>query len=257
MGTVLIATAADQGNRWQKVAYAARLPVKLTGALMLIALSVCANGMSFSLETVAGSDHPRLFMSGEIQRGDAARLQRFIAAHQSEAPGLTAELDSPGGDVDEAFRLGRMMRELLIPVVVHPPRSCVSACLFVYLSAYLRGASAAADGTYSSFGVHRPRFDADVTRGMTVEQAEAAHNAAFVRIKAWLQAQLVPQVLIDKLLSLPSNEVYWLSQNDIDSLGRRPPWFDEWLAARCPGFSEAERRLMRDSNSETSHRRLG
>jgi hypothetical protein len=222
-------------------------------ACMLAACSCSSLAMNYAIRSLKLGPNPAgdyLLMSGEITRGDVERLRAFVAANSQRVPSLLTVLDSPGGDLDEALRLAQAVRDLRFYVMVPPGFHCVSACFFIYVGAAQRDAWGmdTKGEPAQTLGVHRPRFDATETRGLTLEQAEKAHNAAFARAKQWLQGQFVPQALIDKLLSLPSSQVYWLSSQDIDAIGSRAPWFEEWLLARCPGFIEAERRVLHPPN---------
>jgi hypothetical protein len=178
-----------------------------------------------------------IVMSGEIKRGDVERFRNFAEAHSSDVVVGTTILDSPGGDVDEAMRLAQVARDLILRITVPAGFHCVSACFFIYVASAYRVAWS------QTLGVHRPRFDAAVIRGMSLAEAQKAHDEGFARAKAWLQAQFVPQALIDKLLSLPSSQVYWLTDEDIYAIGERAPWYEEWLLARCPGYIEAQQRF--------------
>ena len=87
-----------------------------------------------------------------------------------------------------------------------------------------------------ALAIHRPYFSSDVTRQMSAAQADTAHNAAFAKARRWLQDQFVSQALIDRMFSLPSTRAYWLTVEDVQQLGSRAPWYEEWLLARCPDY---------------------
>jgi hypothetical protein len=125
---------------------------------------------------------------------------------------------------------------------------CASACFFLYV-----GAAKRMGWLGRALAIHRPFFPADVTRSLSPAHAEAAHNAAFTKAKHWLQDQLVPQTLIDRLFSLPSTQAYWLNSQDVEQLGMRAPWYEEWLLARCPDFIRAEQRFFATAAGTRAH----
>lgn len=56
---------------------------------------------------------------------------------------------------------------------------------------------------------------------------------------------MIPQQMMDKMFSLPSSSAYWLTQQDVDGLGNRAPWYEEWTLARCPDLVAAESNLRK------------
>ena len=195
---------------------------------------------------------PSLLMSGEIRRGDASRLRQFLADHAMEyLQSSEVVLDSQGGDMEESIQLAQVLREVLAQVWAFPPHRCASACFFLYVGAAKRMAFSS---PRAGLAIHRPFFSTDVTRRMSAAESDAAHNAGFTRARHWLQDQLVPQVLIDRLFSLPSSQAYWLSNSDIETLGRRSAWYEEWLLARCPDFVRVEQQLFQTRGGPTAAR---
>lgn len=74
---------------------------------------------------------------------------------------------------------------------------------------------------------------------MTASQAEALQKAALTQARTFLEGLNVPTNLIDKMFQLASTEVYWLSGSEVEvQLGRRPPWYEQFLIARC-GFKKS------------------
>ena len=222
----------------------------LWGAIAMLCATP-AKEMEFSFRPVTISETSKpvkaLIASGEIRHGDTKRLREFLGIRgnvdtfllspQAGGAGTIIILDSPGGDVDEAILLSQVMRDILAMVGSQSPMSCASACFFLYVGAARRMTST------DRLAVHRPFFSGDATRKMSLVQAEAAHNAGFSRAKRWMQDQLVPQTLIDRMFSLSSTQAYWLTPQDVEQLGQRAPWYEEWLLARCPNYISAYQRF--------------
>ena len=225
--------------------------IALFGSLLTIAL-IPAAAMDFSFRPVEIPCPGKpctvnaLVASGVIRHGDARALREFLGIRENAlkylgspdggGAGAFVILDSRGGDVEEAIRLAQVLREAQATVGSLPPMVCASACFFLYV-----GAARRLGWLGEAFAVHRPYFSADVTGKLSLAQAEAAHNAGFARAKRWLQDQLVSQVLIDKMFSLPSTDAYWLSEQEVRQLGELAPWYEEWLVAHCPGRITFER----------------
>ena len=53
------------------------------------------------------------------------------------------------------------------------------------------------------------------------------------RIRQYLGAENVPQMLVDAMMSRPSTDVYWLTDDDLESLGEYSPAYEELLIAKC------------------------
>ena len=211
------------------------------GAQLAVA-SLAAPAMEMNIQLIDfGLDRPLsgLLLKGPIRKGDAQRLRQLLGTNIVEfASQPFVILDSPGGDVDEALQLAQILREAMANTILVPPSRCASACFFLYV------ASPSRMSLPNVIAIHRPFFAAETTRKLSAPDADAAQNAAYARVRRWLQDQLVPQELIDKMFSLPSTQAYFLTKKDIDALGQRSAWYEEWLLARCPKYLDVERRVQ-------------
>ena len=52
-------------------------------------------------------------------------------------------------------------------------------------------------------------------------------------VSVYLKAEMVPQRLIDEMMSRSSTNIYWMSNDDIDQLGEYSPGLEEMLISRC------------------------
>jgi hypothetical protein len=48
-----------------------------------------------------------------------------------------------------------------------------------------------------------------------------------------------------------STQVHWLTHAELDQLGMRAPWYEEFLIARCGLNKDTERKLMSDPEHST------
>lgn len=177
---------------------------------------------------------PFLSIRGEIKKGDYQKL-RSIYLNSPYAPPILY-LDSPGGDVGEAMKMGQLVRLLQIQTFVTKDKICASACFFIFLGGAGRLAVGAVDGyaiplgfATGYVGLHRPYFQAPSGSDESLNR----QTAAMKRVRAYLESYLVPGRLIDLMMSRPSNDIYWLSDNDLEELGDYPPELEELFISRC------------------------
>ena len=48
-----------------------------------------------------------------------------------------------------------------------------------------------------------------------------------------LEANLIPRRLIDEMMSRPSNDIYWLSNDDLYELSKSPPALEQLYLSKC------------------------
>ena len=202
-------------------------------------------GLNFSFESVARFDaaanRKALWMKGEVAEGDLGRLLRFLREHPRDfvEHGGHVVFVVDGGDVVEATRIGRFIRETLIEAWL-PDASrtrCVSACFFMFVNAVSRVAVA------DSVGVHRPHFDAGRLAGADAEAVRRRYESLLREVRDALDELLVPRDLTEKMLGTPWNETYWFSREDLERLGETQAWFEDFSAAKCGVEPRLKQRL--------------
>lgn len=110
-------------------------------------------GMAFTSRTLCaeGSCQTVLVGEGSIRADTPARfLDAFEAKHRSGDTPAAVVLQSPGGDLAGALRLGAAFRTLGVDTQVVSKGTCASACAYAFLGG--RGRRLAED---AFFGVHR------------------------------------------------------------------------------------------------------
>jgi len=189
---------------------------------------------------------PQLILSGEIGNWDVERVARHLFVYRP----MGIAIDSPGGDVAAAIRIAALIRGARVRVVVTGNGGfCASSCFFLFLAGEGRTAqSANENGRLSSkwqatgigpVGIHRPY----VTFSKESANSEMAHQDQVVRdTSSYLQEQRVPQHLIDEMLSRPSNDIYWLTEKDLNSIGPYSAGYEEALVSKC-GFVRISRQF--------------
>jgi hypothetical protein len=202
-------------------------------------------GLNYSFDSVARFDaaanRKALWMKGEVAEGDLDRLLRYLREHPREfiEHGGLVIFVVDGGDVVEATRIGRFLREALIEAWL-PDASrtrCVSACFFMFVNAVSRLA------VTDSVGVHRPYFDAKRLAGADPESVRRRYESLLLEVRDTLDELLVPRELTERILATPWNDTYWLSREDLDRLGDTQPWFEDFSAAKCGVEPRLKQRL--------------
>lgn len=124
-------------------------------AAAVAGLALAATGTMAEIVTQGGND-PTLGpifvarLAGEIRPEDVEAMARAEGAFMAANVRLVL-LDSPGGDLNSAMRIGRMIREVGARAIVPRGAECFSACVFVLAA----GTDRIVDGTV---GIHRPYF---------------------------------------------------------------------------------------------------
>lgn len=186
-------------------------------------------------------------LSGEIAIGDAERLASIFMSNPNYIPNSLI-LNSPGGDVKEAIRIADLVKTLGIGVYTkpHADGACASSCFLIYAGALERRASGVdtirvkgKKGYLSPLGIHRPffRFPTDGPTGIQRQEQ------IMLDMRSYLAKSGVSNFLTDKMMSHASNDIYWLTANDIQSLGRYSPGLEEQLISNCNYNSQRDDNL--------------
>jgi hypothetical protein len=134
--------------------------------------------------------------------------------------------DSEGGDVNEAIKIGRFLRAALAKVTVSGTGRCFSACFLAVVGAI---------EIYSGdrIGIHRPFGAPDKLKRVNSSDYESYYNSVKGEVWQYLLDMDVPVNLIEKMFSVPSSDLYFLTENDLGLLSHHPA-YEEWIAAQCP-----------------------
>lgn len=180
-----------------------------------------------------------LLLKGEIAPGDYKYLLEVIRNDPNRFWRSTGFiLASPGGDIQEAVKIARLVKATYSSAFVGPAAGpCVSACFFVFASAARREAGS------RTLGIHRPYIHPRRLHSLTPQQAETLQNTMLRQARLYLEDLQVPTNIIDTMFQRASTEVHWLTDPEIgEQLGRRPPWYEQFLIARCGLDKALERR---------------
>ena len=187
-------------------------------------------------------------LEGEIVKGDLDKikiLSRNVIIY-------SIRLFSPGGNVQEAFRISDYMNENLISahapfILSNRPKdepfnscrmkggpkdqkncTCGSSCAFIWLLSSIR--------TGNTIGVHRPRFNYDDYANMNLDEAKNSYSKMINLVKDRLiDAQINPQI-IDLVMNTSSGSIRFLTKNELKLINKYSPYLNELLIAKCNKF---------------------
>lgn len=148
-------------------------------------------------------------LTGEIRPGDAdkaiAALALTTQKHKADQKIVGLALNSPGGAVFEAVKIGEFVENAKIPVVVAQRSNCESACFFIFMSS---PAKFVAHG--ARIGVHSISLDGK-------ENGDTAQLT--MKIGRLARAAGVPQSVIGKMVTAEPGEMHYLSDAELKQMG--------------------------------------
>lgn len=206
----------------------------LTAIILKVALLLLFVSFRPSVEAAAviASDMslfvPKLTVSlrGEIANGDLAKIEDaikklggFPVVSNDDIVQLGREvrfeIDSPGGDLVEAMKIGRFLRRSLLTIEIQG--ECSSACFIVWIGAVDRGATFGSTGVKylkNGFGLHRPRYDKKYFQSLGIESAQMQYAKLKEMVYSYFLEMGAPLPLADRMLSTPSRSIEYLDGNE-------------------------------------------
>jgi ATP-dependent protease ClpP protease subunit len=166
-------------------------------------------------------------MSGDIKSGDYEKFRLFLKQNLDKyKERRQVSLASNGGNLIEALKIAGLLKVGYADITVENG-NCASACFFLYLSGVTRYSGS------TSIGIHRAYFDQTYFAGLKPEEARTQQTRLSNAVNAILDENGVPQYLKDVMNRTSSDNMYWLSDDDIGNIGEHPAWYEEVLIARC------------------------
>lgn len=168
-----------------------------------------------------------IIIKGEIVPGDYERLIEIIK--YMDQPPASYQLDSKGGDVMEAIKIGNMLRDTYTPVTVLNTQICASACFFILVGSPDRFLFDDA-----RIGIHRPYFKKSYFSSLSASEAENKYRKLQTTVQRYLLKMGVPQNFTDMMYRISSEDVNWISGvNFNEKIGEKSPFYEELLLSKC------------------------
>ncbi len=219
-----------------------------------------------------------MILEGKIERGDYDKLLRLIDAdclNYSCTAGIY--LASPGGDLIEAMKIGRLVRKLRlethvpsdvppVPDLLPPDRQkieairkkaeadlkdykailkdakanymCASACFFIFVA----GIDRERNIWPPVLGIHRPYLsEADLKR-LSGNQVIASAGQMRTVVEDYLKEMGVPVKYADLMFSIPKDQVRLIDEDDfVSDFEGYIPELQDWLDAKCNKLTDVEK----------------
>jgi len=206
---------------------------------------------------------------GPINVGDSAKFAKLLRANHPFIYDVL--LSSPGGSVEEAMKIGRLIRKELLSTQAPISFSrgegifaetnicnedevcqCASACFLIWAGGTKRRGS--------TLGVHRPTTSSTAFSNLPPERASVLYRDLLLEIDKYLAQMEIPRRFGEMMTDTSSTDIRWLSRDEADSLYRVPS-VAGWLIASCGALTETEKTTMdtfgreiRERNNNASQR---
>jgi hypothetical protein len=178
-------------------------------------------------------------------------------------------IDSQGGDVAEAMKIGRFVRNALVTVTVSGEdvrpssprlRHCYSACVLILIAAAQRDLgddnaffTEAGNGVWEDvggrlqlkktpvIGIHRPYFDGAVYARLSPEQARAKYALLEKDVRDYLREMGAPESFVTQMFRYASNDISLVRMTEfLKSFGYEEPFLEEWFLSKCGALDRKE-----------------
>ena len=146
-----------------------------------------------------------LILTGAIAPGDAERIVPQIA----RTAAARVALDSPGGSVDDALRIGAAIREAGLATTLAPGAVCYSACPYAFAGGTER--TIAPD---AALGVHQHAFGTSTILPAALAAQDIQRGQA--RVARHLEAMGIDLRLMAPALETPPSELYVLVRDELE-----------------------------------------
>ena len=147
-----------------------------------------------------------LLINGTIEQGDTERFEAYMAnLGQLSVP---VALNSPGGIVDEALGIGRILRERSATTAILPGMTCVSACPYVLAGGVERQVS-----LRGAVGMHQHYYQTPTYLPVFWAVEDIQHGQGQV-MEFLIEMGVEPKLMLYSL-NTPPDEIYVLVENEL------------------------------------------
>jgi len=202
--------------------------IKITALLALLTTSsttVAANFLPSGLNDWACDNLKgsrvcvTIALVGEIEQGDAARLLKFIDV-TSEV--LSAEFNRPvrvgqiylnsnGGNLLEAMKVGRVIRNNLMSVLVTDDSVCYSACVIALLGGVVRI-------PFGPVGIHS-FYSSEFVGAENFASSSKKYNEIAESVTGYMREMRVPTALLDEMMKVSHKSIKILDFDEMERFG--------------------------------------
>lgn len=160
-----------------------------------------------------GSCQYTLILKGRIEPNDAAVFLKVLTDVDTENNSRSCKLSkiklsSPGGDVDEAMKIGRIIRVRELLTEVGLGDQCLSSCVLILGAGVVRSVFEA------RIGIHRPYF-VSLGKGLSTAEIQNLRKQMISRMKVYADEMDLSERLIDEMMSIPPEQIKILSESEL------------------------------------------
>ena len=173
-------------------------------ALTLLPLTLAAPA-DIKIDAAPGDPICIVTVAGEIDSSTPTRLRHSLLDVTSK--GCTTRivhLAGPGGDIDAAMEMGRILRTMTTYTAISEGDACASACVVAFLGGIEREPS-------GRVGLHRP-FPTALAR--TQQESADSLSQLNQRLLAYLRFLSISERVLEAMNRVPPGSVRWLIGSD-------------------------------------------
>ena len=247
----------------------------LTGTLcltiaVLLGVTGCSSSVSAAIVKLGKiyDNDPAIDLDGEIKKGDLKQIITLAHKIVSEDKILYLVINSKGGDLSEAIKIGKFARATLTRVVISGnlirrgsnkgPRYCYSACIFIYIGAATRDHQG--DNLFFTergnpiweskkgrkiqksipvIGIHRPYYEKERYSELSIQEAEKKYRNMDSKVRYFLRESGAPDSFITELFNTPSLDIKLIKKEKfIKIIPYKTPYLQEWYISKCGALSK-------------------
>ncbi|MFV8816678.1 hypothetical protein [Haliea sp. E17] len=156
-----------------------------------------------------------IYLRGEITQRTLPQLKFIVAVTDNtlepwETPYL--ELDSPGGLISEAMKIGEFVAQRKMPTSVHHAERCFSACVLIYAAGWQRIPG-------GKIGIHRPFSTEISTESLSFSQYLEQYENLTPVLKKYYGKFGVSPTIVDVMNVVTSDNIKILSAEELELYG--------------------------------------
>lgn len=182
-------------------------------------------------------------MHGQIVEGDANKLLAIVSVKPKTTDIYRwLVLDSPGGDVREALKLARVVRDAMLSTQNYSAAPsannwgkniyvCASSCVIVAMAGVERAFWLHKGG---GLGLHRPYIQNSSIQNISPSSLAEAQNQVMRSVREYFVGEGMSQRLIEEMMNRSSKDIYWVTTQDVLlDFPHTSVWYEEMLIAQC------------------------
>lgn len=200
-----------------------------------------------------------IVVEGPLEKGDFEKLRSLA---NGGAFGTDLFLASPGGDLREAIKIGRLVRRLKLATLIptgglggdivdglirrhglKDPKNfvCASACFFIFVAGIHRSRNFVGAPI---LGIHRPYLPKQDLVGLSGDQAMLVANGTRRFVETYLREMSVPAKYVDEMFSIGGDQIKWIGEGDFEAdFEGFIPELRDWVDAQCDNRTKEEKTI--------------